>query len=272
MHGFPMYTAEKTVEIMAKLGFKAVDVMAARPHLFYPQDYTKEEIKDFAELVDSYGLKVAAVATSDGSPHTSNLTRENERVRRWKIEHLKASAEMASLLGCKILTMDTGYSCPIGTSKEKQWQWAKEGVTEVAKTCADYGITIALEAGPGTILYDSRDTIRMIEEVGLDNLRALLDVGHAMVTFYNSWRENGPHPVDAIYDLKHYLVHVHIDDNQGLLDEHLVPGTGIIDFEAIVNALYDIHYSGYLALEPCVRDPIKGFKVGKHYIEKFLKH
>jgi sugar phosphate isomerase/epimerase len=77
--------------------------------------------------------------------------------------------------------------------------------------------------------------------------------------------------VDAIKDLKSYLVHVHINDNSGLADEHLVPGNGVIDFEAIINALHGIGYDGYLALEPLVRDPIKAFKDSKRYISRFLK-
>jgi sugar phosphate isomerase/epimerase len=165
---------------------------------------------------------------------------------------------------------DTGYSMMHGTPVEKAWEWAKAGLTEVAKTCNEFGLVIALEAGPGTIVRDSRDTIRIIKEMGLENIRALLDVGHAMVTFCDFWRENGPHPVDAIHDLKGYLVHLHVHDNQGLLDQHLVPGTGVIDFEAIVDALREVGYSGYMALEPNVRDPIKGFKEGKTYLEKFL--
>jgi sugar phosphate isomerase/epimerase len=267
---FSMYIPEKAIEVIAKLGFKALDLLSVRPHLFYPHDYTKDELKPMVQLIDSYELKVAAVATSDGTAHTSNLTVPNEKVRRWNINHLKASAELASMFDCTLLTTDAGYYSPIGSTKEKEWHWAKEGLTEAAKTCSDYGVTIALEAGPGTILHDSRDGIRMIEEVNHENLRALLDVGHAMITFHNFWREAGPHPVDAVYDLKKYLVHTHIQDNQGLLDEHLIPGKGVIDFQVIIDALYDIGYNGYLTLEPNVRDPIKGFKEGKRFLEKLL--
>jgi protein FrlC len=266
-----MYSVEKTIEIVNELGFKAIELAAVRPHIWYPEDYSKEDIKCVKEAVDSVGLKIVGLHTDDGSPHTSTLVHQNEKARRWKINNLRTNAELASMLGTGMITTTPGYSLTIGTRKEAAWEWAKQGLAEAARACANYGVIIGLEPCPGTIVADSRDGIRMLEDLNLDNVKLILDTGHAMMTFHSSWRENGPHPVDAIYESKKYLEHLHANDNNGINDEHAVPGTGVIDFEAVIKALYDIGYNGYVSLEIVTRDPRKGFKDGKLHLEKYLR-
>jgi len=271
MHCFPMYSVEKVIDIVSGLGFKAIELSAVRPHIYYPEDYTKEEVRKIRELTRSAGLKVVGLHADDGSAFFSNLTHHNEKVRRWKINNLKTSAELASLLGTNIITTTSGYYCSVGTRKEKAWEWAKQGLSEAAQECANHGVVIALEPCPGTLIADSRDGLLLVEQIGLDNVKVLLDTGHAMMSFHSSWRENGPHPVDSVYELKEHLVYVHLDDNNGVEDEHLVPGTGVIDFEAVLDALRDIKYRGYLSLELAVRDPRAGFKRSRQYLEPLLK-
>ena len=45
------------------------------------------------------------------------------------------------------------------------------------------------------------------------------------------------------------LFHVHIDDNNGVQDQHLVPGEGVFDFTGFVVALREVEYRGFLAAE-----------------------
>jgi sugar phosphate isomerase/epimerase len=42
---------------------------------------------------------------------------------------------------------------------------------------------------------------------------------------------------------------VHIHDNMGKEDEHLIPGDGIIDWNAFADALREIGYTGVISLE-----------------------
>lgn len=45
------------------------------------------------------------------------------------------------------------------------------------------------------------------------------------------------------------LFHVHIDDNNGLRDQHLVPGEGSFDFPSFLADLGEVGYAGLLAVE-----------------------
>jgi protein FrlC len=85
------------------------------------------------------------------------------------------------------------------------------------------------------------DAMRMINELGYANLGILLDTGHTHIV--------GESAIKAVHAIGDRLFHVHVDDNNGLRDEHLIPGEGSFNFEGFIDALQDIGYDGYLSAE-----------------------
>jgi sugar phosphate isomerase/epimerase len=54
----------------------------------------------------------------------------------------------------------------------------------------------------------------------------------------------------AISNLGDRLFHVHLSDNRGKHDQHLIPGQGTFDFRALIQALRLALYEGFLTAEP----------------------
>lgn len=77
----------------------------------------------------------------------------------------------------------------------------------------------------------------------LGGLRFCFDTGHAQK--YRVWDKYIPAFIGKISAL-------HIHDNHGEEDEHLIPGEGTIDFADFLNRLVSAGYSGYLGVE-CVQ-------------------
>jgi sugar phosphate isomerase/epimerase len=48
----------------------------------------------------------------------------------------------------------------------------------------------------------------------------------------------------SIEKLKDPILHVHAADNDGLTNQHMDPGEGTIDWEAVFNALQKHHFKG----------------------------
>lgn len=72
-----------------------------------------------------------------------------------------------------------------------------------------------------------------------------IDTGHA-----NLHRDLFADPAAAfLREFGDRLVHVHVSDNSGAGDEHLVPGTGTIDWRSLAAALKRIAYRGAIVLE-----------------------
>jgi sugar phosphate isomerase/epimerase len=70
---------------------------------------------------------------------------------------------------------------------------------------------------------------------------ACLDVGHSVLA--------GINPAQAIRVLGDRLTCLHIHDVDGKNDNHTCPGTLIVDFPAIVEALREVGYPGEFTLE-----------------------
>ena len=82
-----------------------------------------------------------------------------------------------------------------------------------------------------------------LDAVNDDYLVACLDIGHAEMKGSDT---SAPEMIRA---LGKRLKALHIHDNDKLHDSHQIPFSMDIDFDAVVRALKDIEYKGYLTLE-----------------------
>ena len=75
-----------------------------------------------------------------------------------------------------------------------------------------------------------------------------LDVGHAHLE---------GDLIDAIEITSGHLASLHVHDNRGRTDDHLVPFDGTIDWPAAVTALQKVGYDGALIVEAAPRGPAR---------------
>ena len=96
-----------------------------------------------------------------------------------------------------------------------------------------------LFSGPET---SAEGLIDIIEETGEGNLGICLDTGHLNVV--------GGNQEEFIRTAKDYLKALHIADNEGKSDQHLMPfGRGTVDWESVFNTLKEVGYNGLYNLE-----------------------
>ncbi len=88
--------------------------------------------------------------------------------------------------------------------------------------------------------HDIPDNTAAVLEA-LPGLRCHLDLGHANLY--------GLKPVQWIQRLAGRLHHLHLHDNHGDQDRHLPPGTGTINWEAVIKALKAAGYDRTITLE-----------------------
>jgi sugar phosphate isomerase/epimerase len=61
--------------------------------------------------------------------------------------------------------------------------------------------------------------------------------------------ENFKETIETITRLGNVPFHIHIDDNYGDADAHLIPGEGEIDFSSLARVLKAINYQGFISAE-----------------------
>ena len=88
------------------------------------------------------------------------------------------------------------------------------------------------------------DFIRYVDTLNSCNAVACLDIGHTALTYQKE------KPWDYIRGLgKNRLKALHVHDNNGMNDQHLLPYEGYIDWMEVTKALGEIDYEGDFTFE-----------------------
>ncbi len=104
--------------------------------------------------------------------------------------------------------------------------------------------TICLENG-----VNAGRLLRLIEAVGADNLAICLDTGHLSLGRHRS-PEQGQSDYDFIVEAGPRLKALHIADNDGTGDQHLLPfDGGTVDWDGVTRGLRDAGYAGLFNFE-----------------------
>jgi deoxyribonuclease-4 len=237
------YNLKQTFEHIAKMKFQVIELMTTPPHA-WPPDLNDNKRAELRELLRSYSLEVRAINPTFGD---LNLASPRPTVRRLAIEELKEHIKLARDIDAKIVIVVGGTRHLVGTPPmEKIWAYSKEGIRELARSAEDYGVTIGLESAPYRFIENSEQLKRMIEEVGLESIKAIFDTSNSCV------RES---PVSAIQALGSLIIHVHLADNDCKTWGKFPIGTGAVDFAAVAKALERIRFRGASVIELWYTDP-----------------
>lgn len=92
------------------------------------------------------------------------------------------------------------------------------------------------------VLSEPGELTNFIKSLNSGRVKICLDIGHLAVT--------GLEPADVIKGLNNNLLAaLHMHDNYGITDQHLLPYMGKIDWDSVANALKTIEYKGDITLE-----------------------
>ncbi len=235
------YPLTEAIRRISQAGYNGIDIWGGRPHA-YRRDLRQFEIEELKGLLKSYTLGVASFIPAQFRYPTS-LCSNNEIIRQDSIAYIQDSIKTAFALGAPIVSVCPGHSL-FGQEAVEAWRSLRTSLDDICLFAMPYNIKIAIEPADRyetDLIQTVADALRMINELDCDNLGVVLDTGHAHVV--------GESAVDALATAKDRLFHIHIDDNLGLRDQHLVPGQGSFDFSAFLKALEKSGYQGYLGVE-----------------------
>lgn len=121
------------------------------------------------------------------------------------------------------------------------WETNASSFAEIADFAAGLGVKVTAETGPANIITPI-ETLAMVRKADRRNLGVCLDSGHVNIG-------GSIKPADAIREIGRLLWTLHLHDNNGEGDLHLVPGRGSIDWRSVAEALRNVSCRGVLNLE-----------------------
>ncbi|MDD4245429.1 MAG: sugar phosphate isomerase/epimerase [Candidatus Methanomethylophilaceae archaeon] len=178
-----------------------------------------------AVIAPSYDLKYSVHAPICDN----NIASLNERMREASVLDLISLVESALSLNVSTITVHPGvYSLVVPDMEEKSVAAAKKSLRTLDRIMAEYGIKVAVENMPNLDFMLGRTPQELAELVEGTELGVCFDIGHA----------NTVGDIDGFIDLLgSRFVNVHVHDNCGRNDEHLVLGEGNVDFKSALKKL-----------------------------------
>ncbi len=248
-NAFVRYSVLEAVERIARVGYEGVELLADTPHLF-PDSVTTSDLERLQALLDRTALQVANINANTAVGYYGrdfweplfepSLANPDQSLRKWRIAYSKKCIDMASRLGAPCVSITSGRAVP-GTSPEQSMDLLRQSLGELLEYATERSIRLGIEYEPGLLIERYEEIADLIREMDSPHLGANLDLGHSHVL--------GEDARTTIQGLASRIFHLHIEDIRARKHYHLIPGTGDMDFTAILETLADIGYDGFATVE-----------------------
>lgn len=229
----PSYPLEEAIKRLARIGYDAIEIGAAAPHA-YPDYMTPQRRKDIKKCLDDNGIKLSSMLPAPGGGPGFNVASPDPLERAAAIDQYKKVADLCTEWGGGILMYVAGWQV-YGTSRKQAWDWSRHALDQIAQST---GLTVCIEptAADSNLIDSCDDVITLMDEVNRPNVAAMFDTYH---TLYRN-----EVPTDYVYRLGKRLKHLHLADVN-----REPPGSGVVDYVGLIQALRDVDYDGYLTME-----------------------
>ena len=262
-NAFVRFSVLEAVEKIGRLGFRGVEIMCDRPHL-YPPDYDEKNLTRLKTLIDDQGLKVTNLNSftlfAVGDTYLPSWIEPQEERREIRIQHTLQCLKVADFFGCKNISVPPGG--PVGEiSREKAMTLFHLGLERVAPLAQELDIKILVEPEPDLLMENTREFKEFIVDVKSPAIGVNFDIGHFFCA--------GEDPRVAFEELFEWIGHVHLEDiASDRVHNHLILGHGAIQFTEIFQTMLRLGYQGDVSLElyPYVDAPEEAGRESLNYL------
>ncbi len=242
--GAPGRDIYQCIDLFHQIGYDGIEVRVHTNGQINSETITDDEAKKILAYAKQSNIEVACL-TSYYKDFVNPEQRPNS------IKQLKRVAEIASTLECPLIRCYGGVE-PFTMAPQKTWfsdVWtlSVSGIREVAEYAGKLGVGIVIETHVGSLTMSVRDTVRVIQDVGMSNVGMLFDY---------AWVETAgvEHGAEAVRAAASYIRHVHIKDwtmtkRFPLTKRSQLMGEGTVDWIPVLKELNKIGYSGYVCDE-----------------------
>jgi protein FrlC len=266
---FKYYPLPEALREIAEAGCTGLELWGGMPHAYTEDFYLDGHLDERAvaagrRLIEESGLSPVQFLPEQCFYPVNFLIDEAPpfdavRLRARSVAYFERALYVAAGLGFPRMAVTTPFW---GWSRNADGTWthrAKQDLQPVidtfghlAERAEKLGLELALEplAHLETTGVETLDELTaVLDGVGAPNLKVMLDTGHVHVTASSLGRDSTKYWREHVDALGKRLVHVHLSDNEGDLDAHLLPGEGSFDFASAFRALETGGYSGWLSAE-----------------------
>ncbi len=210
--------------------------------------YAREEFDYFdwdlvqatGTALDRHGLRLWSCHSPAGRP--LDVAAADEEVRRHTQDIVRQTMQVAADLGARVVVCDAVRR----VSRDPEERWPRqallaESLQRLLEDAARLNIRLVIENHQWWSLFEMPEDFHdLIATHPLPGLGACWDTGHGWLA---------GHQAETACRLGEHLVTVHLHDNDGREDLHLVPTEGRLTWEPLVPGLRRMGYQGPFMME-----------------------
>lgn len=240
------------VKKLHKIGYEDVDFNFCLMNQ-YDLELTNDKWMDWVKEMKELLAELNMTASQSHTPFYNVLDPSSVADHEHTEEMVRRSIIAAGELGVKATVIHAG-SYLGGSDYKKILRDNLEYLKPHVELAAKYGMSIAVEnlfdkVNKATGIRQDRYMARTCDVIELcdalreryDNVGICWDFGHA--------NEMGLNQTEALEQIGGRLIAVHVQDNYGVNDDHLLPYHGTVEWEPIMKTLKKINYQGVFAYE-----------------------
>lgn len=271
------YAPEEYFPALREIGFEAVDYGVCENYGKIPEIFTKPR-----EEWTAFFARQAAAARNAGvdicQTHATYHTNFDNQpfLSDYCFEHLCKEIEATAILGSKYIVIHPINLAVNENRWDENYKVNFEAFSRFEPVLRQYDVKLGVEdmfIWDGARCRSTRtgcslpeDMIMLIddlnEKLSSDRFVACLDTGHMLIHSVN--------PATAMRKLGQRTKLLHVHDNYGISDNHLVPGFGITDWNDFAAAMKEVDYNGVFSLETNISAPHR--KLGKQALWDYARY
>ncbi|HXG07341.1 MAG TPA: sugar phosphate isomerase/epimerase family protein [Nitrososphaera sp.] len=269
-NAFKRYLLEDSVREIAKVGYSGVEILCDVPHA-YPPNFGACQVESLKRTLASFGLQIsnlnAFTLYAIGDVYRPSWIEDDGHARDLRIRHTIDCIRIAKELGAKHLSTEPGgpVAAPSHPAYSHKLEIFLESLAKAAVVAEEQDVRLLVEPEPGLLIENSRQFKYFMEKIDSNYIGLNFDIGH----FYCVNEE----PAKLVYELSGYISHFHLADiASNRVHNHLIPGTGSIDFRPIFDAMDDIGYEEFVTVElyPYQDNPVQAAREAYDYLCKIM--
>ena len=230
---------------IAGYGFEAVELFATRSHFDY---HDEQAIDRLAGWLSQTGLTLESVhapitdrfGRGDQWSATYSTALADGAGRQLAVREAEAALQIARRIPFRVLVVHLGTPTSKNNPGDNARAAAVRSADEICRLAEPLGIRVALEVIPNAISTPSSLVSILEKDLEATYAGICMDFGHALL---------GGDVPDAVETAAEHLIATHVHDNHGREDEHLVPYSGAIDWDAALVTMQKIGYEGTYMME-----------------------
>lgn len=234
-----------SLDKIAALGFKGVEIMCDRPHL-YPPDYPPDRLADVKARLAACGLKPTNLNSftlfAVGDTYLPSWIEPQAERRQMRIDHTLACLEIAAYLGCANISVPPGGPLEKSLTRKASLALFHKGMDQVIPRAGELGVQLLIEPEPDLLMERTSEIKPFVQALQCAAVGINFDIGHFFCA--------GEDPAAALQELFQWVGHMHIEDiAANRRHNHLIAGQGAIDFPSVFRTMAALGYRRDISLE-----------------------